>query len=163
MLRCAIYVRVSTEEQKINGLSVEAQTDALTEYAKKNNLYVVDSYIDAGLTARKRLQHRKELLRLLDDVKEGNIDIIIFTKLDRWFRNIADYYKVQEILDQYKVNWKTIYEDYDTSTANGRLHINIMLSIAQDEADRTSERIKVVFEIIKEKRADCAVAFPKKN
>ena len=146
MLRCAIYVRVSTEEQKINGLSVEAQTDALIEYAEKNNLYVIDSYIDAGLTARKRLQHRKELLRLLEDVKEGKIDIIIFTKLDRWFRNIADYYKVQEILDKYKVNWKTIYEDYDTSTANGRLHINIMLSIAQDEADRTSERIKVVFE-----------------
>jgi site-specific DNA recombinase len=145
-MRCAIYIRVSTEEQRVNGLSVDTQKDALTEYAKSNDLEVFDYYIDAGLTARKRLSHRKELLRLLKDVETGLIDVIIFTKLDRWFRNIADYYKVQEILDKYNVNWKTIYENYDTSTASGRLHINIMLSIAQDEADRTSERIKVVFE-----------------
>lgn len=145
-MRVAIYLRVSTEEQRINGLSVDTQRAVLTEYAKQHGMEIIDYYIDAGLTARKRLTHRKELLRLLSDVENGLIDLIIFTKLDRWFRNIADYYKVQEILDKYRVNWKTIYENYDTSTANGRLYINIMLSIAQDEADRTSERIKVVFE-----------------
>jgi len=53
---------------------------------------------------------------------------------------------VQEILEAHHVNWKTILEDYDTSTASGRLKVNIMLSVAQDEADRTSERIKVVFD-----------------
>ena len=146
MKRVALYIRVSTEEQKIHGLSLETQKDALIEYANKHHFSIVDYYIDAGLTARKKLSHRKEMLRLLDDVKKGKIDLIIFTKLDRWFRNISDYYKVQEIIERHNVNWKTIYEDYDTSTANGRLHINIMLSIAQDEADRTSERIKVVFE-----------------
>ncbi len=146
MKRCAIYIRVSTEEQRIHGLSVEVQKENLKEYAENHAFEIVDYYIDAGLTARKKLSNRKELQRLLSDVESGLIDIIIFTKLDRWFRNIADYYKVQEVLDRHNVNWKTIYEDYDTSTANGRLHINIMLSIAQDEADRTSERIKVVFE-----------------
>jgi len=145
-MRVAIYIRVSTEEQRLNGLSVETQRDLLTEHAKKNNMEIVDYYIDAGLTARKRLTQRKALQRLLEDVEMGYIDLIIFTKLDRWFRNISDYYKVQERLDKHKVNWKTIFENYDTLTANGRLHINIMLSIAQDEADRTSERIKVVFE-----------------
>jgi len=145
-MRVAIYIRVSTEEQKLKGLSVETQKDVLTEYAEKNNMEIVDYYIDAGLTARKRLSHRKDLHRLLQDVEMGYIDLIIFTKLDRWFRNISDYYKVQERIDKYHVNWKTIFENYDTLTANGRLHINIMLSIAQDEADRTSERIKVVFE-----------------
>ncbi len=83
---------------------------------------------------------------MLEDVRAGKIDLIIFTKLDRWFRNIAEYYKVQEILEKHRVNWKTIQEDYDTSTSSGRLKINIMLSVAQDEADRTSERIKAVFE-----------------
>lgn len=146
MTRCAIYIRVSTEEQKMNGLSIETQKNVLTEFAEKHNMHIIDYYIDAGMTARKRLNHRLELQRLLNDISNGLIDVIIFTKLDRWFRNISDYYKVQEILDQCKVNWKTIYENYDTSTANGRLHINIMLSIAQDEADRTSERIKLVFE-----------------
>lgn len=72
--------------------------------------------------------------------------MIVFTKLDRWFRNIAEYYKVQDVLERYHVDWKTIQEDYDTATASGRLKINIMLSVAQDEADRASERIKAVFE-----------------
>ncbi len=145
MLRVAIYIRVSTEEQKLHGLSVDAQKEILTDWVKSNGYIITDYYIDAGLTARKQLQRRRELLRLLEDIKCGKIDLIIFTKLDRWFRNIPDYYKVQEVIDKYHVNWKTILEDYDTSTANGRLHINIMLSIAQDEADRTSERIKTVF------------------
>lgn len=72
--------------------------------------------------------------------------MIVFTKLDRWFRNIAEYYKVQDALERYHVDWKTIQEDYDTATASGRLKVNIMLSVAQDEADRASERIKAVFE-----------------
>ena len=140
------YVRVSTEEQKLHGLSLEAQDAALTDYAKKNDLTIVGRYIDEGITARKKMTNRKQLMRLLDDVKADKIDLIIFTKLDRWFRNVYDYHKVQEVLEKHKVNWKTIFENYDTSDATGRLHINIMLSIAQDEADRTSERIKVVFE-----------------
>ncbi len=146
MIRCAIYCRVSTEEQAVHGLSIDAQKNELTEYAKKNNYDIVGYYIDEGKTARKSLKSRTELLRMLEDVKANKIDLIIFTKLDRWFRNVRDYYKVQEILEDYKVDWKTIRENYDTSTANGRLSINIMLSIAQDEADRTSERIKAVFD-----------------
>ena len=145
LIRVALYMRVSTEEQALHGLSLEAQDAALTEYAKKNNMVIVDRYVDEGITARKKIQNRKALARLLEDVKAGKIDMIIFTKIDRWMRNIYDYHKVQEILEQNNVHWKTIFENYDTSTATGRLHINIMLSVAQDEADRTSERIKAVF------------------
>lgn len=145
MLRCAIYIRVSTEEQVIHGLSIDTQKADLTEYAKNNSYEIVDYYIDGGKTARKGLSNRLELQRLLEDVQLNKIDIIIFTKLDRWFRNVRDYHKVQEIIEDNKVHWKTIFENYDTSTSNGRLHINIMLSVAQDEADRTSERIKAVF------------------
>ncbi|MBY7008958.1 site-specific recombinase [Clostridium botulinum] len=146
MLRCAIYIRVSTEEQAMHGLSMDAQKADLTDYAKKHNYEIIDYYVDSGKTARKRLSKRKDLQRMIEDVKLNKIDIIIFTKLDRWFRNVRDYYKVQEVLEDHNVDWKTIFENYDTSTANGRLHINIMLSVAQDEADRTSERIKRVFE-----------------
>lgn len=146
MIRTALYIRVSTEEQAIHGLSLEAQDAVLTDYANKNDLVIVGRYVDEGITARKQMKNRKALMRLLDDVRAGKIDLIIFTKLDRWFRNIYDYHRVQEVLENNKVHWKTVLEDYDTSTATGRLHINIMLSIAQDEADRTSERIKVVFE-----------------
>lgn len=144
-LRAALYIRVSSEEQAIHGLSIEAQRAALDDWAK-NQVKIVGYYIDAGISARKAASKRPELQRLLSDVRAGKIDLIVFTKLDRWFRNIAEYYKVQEVLEKNHVNWKTIQEDYDTSNASGRLKINIMLSVAQDEADRTGERIKAVFE-----------------
>ena len=143
--RAALYIRVSTEEQALHGLSIEAQTEALDDWAEKNHVQVVGHYTDAGISARKPAAKRPELQRLLRDVQKGKVDQIVFTKLDRWFRNIAEYYKVQEVLEKHHVDWRTIHEDYDTSTASGRLKINIMLSVAQDEADRTSERIKAVF------------------
>lgn len=147
MKRVFLYIRVSTEEQAIHGLSIGAQTEALETWAKKEGHKVVGIYTDAGISARKPASKRPELQRLLQDIRGGKGDLIAFTKLDRWFRNIAEYYKVQDILEQNHVDWKTIHEDYDTSNASGRLKINIMLSVAQDEADRTSERIKAINEV----------------
>ena len=152
MKRVFLYVRVSTEEQAIHGLSIEAQTIALETWAKANGHKVVGIYTDAGVSARKPASKRQELQRLLGDVRAGKGELIVFTKLDRWFRNIAEYYKVQEVLEKYHVDWRTIHEDYDTSTASGRLKINIMLSVAQDEADRASERIKAINEMKRQKR-----------
>ena len=146
MKRVFLYVRVSTEEQAIHGLSIDAQTAALIAWAEQNRCQVVGVYTDAGISARKPASKRPELQRLLRDVSDGLGDMIVFTKLDRWFRNISEYYKVQEILEKHRVTWKTIQEDYDTSTASGRLKVNIMLSVAQDEADRTGERIKFIFQ-----------------
>lgn len=144
--RAALYVRVSSEEQALRGYSLEAQLADLEAFAKENEMLVVDKYVDAGTTARKKLQNRKEFQRMLLDVQSNKIDVILFIKLDRWFRNVADYYEVQKVLDAHSVTWKCTQEIYDTTTANGRLNLNIKLSIAQDEADRTSERIKFVQE-----------------
>lgn len=129
----------------MHGYSLEAQREALTKYAKEHNMFIVDYYVDEGKSARKRYTSRREFMRMLDDVRQGKLDIILFIKLDRWFRSISDYYKVQEILDDHKVSWRTTEEQYDTTTTNGRLYTNIRLSLAQDEADRTSDRIKFVF------------------
>lgn len=145
-LRCAIYIRVSTEEQHLNGLSLPAQQKALTEYAEANNHTIVGCYADEGISARKSMKYRKGLLSLLEDVKKNKIDMILVTKLDRWFRNIKDYNITEEILTAHNCHWKTIYENYDSSTANGQMVINIMLSVNQAECDRTSERIKAVFD-----------------
>ena len=150
--RVAAYIRVSTQEQAIRGLSIAAQTEALDAWVQKNGLDLVDHYVDAGVSARKPVSRRPELQRLLADVRAGKIDLIIFTKIDRWYRAVSAYYAVQEILEAHKVAWRTIHEEYDTSTASGRLKVNIMLSVAQDEADRTSERIKAVFDAKRERR-----------
>jgi site-specific DNA recombinase len=152
MIKAALYVRVSHEEQKLHGLSIDAQTTALDEWAQANGAEIIDHYIDAGITARKKHTKRPELMRLLEDVRAGKVNLIVFTKLDRWFRSVSEYYKVQEILEANNVNWKTIHEDYDTFTASGRLKINIMLSVAQDEADRAGERIKAVFDAKKARK-----------
>jgi DNA invertase Pin-like site-specific DNA recombinase len=123
-------------------------------------MQVVDIYADEGITARKALNKRLQFQRLIKDVQAGKIDLILVTKLDRWFRNIKDYHNTQEILEKHNCNWRTIYENYDTSTASGRLHINIMLSVNQDECDRTSERIKAVFEHKKDKKEATTGAMP---
>ena len=143
MIRTGLYERVSHDEQALNGDSLRAQKEILEKYAKENDLYIVKHYIDDGYSA-KNLK-RPALNELLDDVRDGKIDLIIFTKIDRWSRGVRNYYKIQDILDEHKVNWKTVLEDYDTSTTVGQLQINIMLAIAENEANMASDRIKVVF------------------
>ena len=140
-MRVALYARVSTEEQALHGLSIEAQLAALHEAFPNGT-----EYVDLGISARSPIKKRPELQRLLRDVEAGRIDLIAFVKLDRWTRNIREYYKCQDILDAHNVARRAINEDYETQTAGGRLKVNIMLAVAQDEADRTSERIKAVFE-----------------
>ena len=143
-MKVFLYERVSSEEQAKHGHSLDAQHQALTEFCKANNHIILGTYKDEGISGRKPYTKRPAMVELLNDVETIKPDMILFTKLDRWFRNIKEYYKVQDILDRNKVDWKAINEEYDTSTASGRLYVNIKLSIAQDEADRTSERIKDV-------------------
>lgn len=146
ILRAGLFERVSTEEQSRFGYSIATQVEALEEHAAKNRMKMVDHYCDAGVSGGIAYKKRPEMMRLLQDVADGKIDIILFTRLDRWFRNIKEYFKVQEILEEHNVEWKAIWEDYDTRTANGRMAITIFLAIAQNEREKTSERIQVVFE-----------------
>lgn len=145
ILRAALYPRVSTEEQVLHGFSLDTQEETLKAYATEKGYKIVGIYRDEGFSARKPVLKRKIMQELLKDIEAGKIDIILFTKLDRWFRSVGEYHKVQNILDKHNVVWRTILEDYQTETADGRLKVNIMLSVAENEADRTSERIKFVF------------------
>ena len=155
ILRVACYERVSTEEQALKGFSIEAQIENLTEYCEKKGMKIVAHYTDEGKSGSLPPLKRPALHRLLEDVQAGKIDMILFTKLDRWFRSVKEYFKVQEILDNHRVEWKTIHEDYDTTTANGRMAITIFLAIAQNERERTAERIKVVFEHKRKNKEAC--------
>ena len=145
VLRVAKYRRVSTDEQAMHGYSLQTQDDTLDEYCQTKGYKIVGDYVDEGISGAKPPLKRPALKRLIEDVQAGKIDIIIFTKLDRWFRSIEQYYKVQEILERNNVAWQAVLEDYNTATADGRLKVNIMLSVAANERERTSERIRVVF------------------
>lgn len=145
--RCALYIRVSTAEQCMHGKSLEAQREYLARYAKDHGMIPVGVYADEGKTARKELKKRKAIHALLEDVKAGKIDVILFWRLDRWFRNMSDFYKVQDILDEYGVYWISASEPgINMETRDGRLQLNVVLSIGQNEVDTTSERIKFVNE-----------------
>ena len=146
LVRAALYIRVSGEEQKIKGLSLEAQQERLEKYARDRGWIISGIYIDAAKTARKNIHKRVEFQRMIDSVKRNEIDVLLFCRLDRWFRSVADYYKIMEILEAHNCEWATSDEEYNTSTANGRLYINVKLSIAQNEADIDAERIDVVFD-----------------
>ncbi len=143
VLRCAIYIRVSTAEQRIEGWSLQAQEANLRAYAEKMGWKVVGVYADAGKTARKRLKSRKEIHRLMADVQAGLIDVIIFKELDRWFRNVSDFYKIQDILDAHGVKWHSQQQPHlKMDTKDDRLQVNVLLSFGQHETDTGSDRIK---------------------
>lgn len=141
--RCAIYIRVSTAMQRLEGWSLDAQAASLKKTAAAAGWKVIGIYADEGFSARKRLKERKEIFRLLDDVRAGLVDVILFKDLDRWFRNVSDFYKVQEVLDAYGVTWRSEQQpSLEMVTKEGRLAVNVLLSVGQNEADATSDRIK---------------------
>ena len=143
VLRAAIYIRVSTAEQSIHGKSLLAQQEYLENYAKQHNMAVVGVYADKGQTARKELKKRKEIHRLLDSVKRNEVDVILFWRMDRWFRSVSDFYKVQEVLDAHHCTWISASEEnINMETREGRLNLNLVLTIGQNEVDTTSERVR---------------------
>lgn len=155
IIRVGLYERVSTDEQALRGYSIEAQIQNLEDFCKDKGYKIVDHYTDAGVSGGKAAFRRPEMSRLLEDVEAGKIDTILFTKLDRWFRNVKEYFKVQEILERHHVEWKAIHEDYDTMSANGRMAITIFLAINQNEREKGSERVTAVFENKRRNKEAC--------
>ena len=145
-MRVALYARVSTEEQARHGVSIEAQLAALHKWAEDAGHQIIGEYIDNGVSARKTPSKRPALQALLTDIPAKKTELIAFTKLDRWTRNVKGYYQVQEVLDKNNVAWNAILERYETESVNGRFTVNVLLAVSEQEADRTSERIKAVFD-----------------
>lgn len=140
----AAYVRVSTQEQKLHGLSLDAQKAKLAEYAEAHNMRIVEWYVDEGVSARKLIRKRPELQRMIQDAEQGKFERIIFIKLDRFFRSVAEYHECMKRISP--VVWTTTEEKYDLSTAQGRMLVNMKLTIAEMEADMAGERVDLVNE-----------------
>ena len=138
----AAYVRVSTQEQKLHGLSLDAQKTKLREYAEAHNMKIAEWYIDEGVSARKLIKRRPELQRMIQDAEKRKFDRIIFIKLDRFFRSVAEYHECMKRISP--IVWTTTEEKYDLTTANGRFLINAKLAIAEMEADMAGERVDLV-------------------
>lgn len=142
----ALYLRVSSDRQAKVGDSLREQIETLQDYANRHNdMVIYDTYIDDGISGQKL--SRDEFSRLIDDVKLGNIDVILFTKLDRWFRSLRHYLNTQATLEQYGVTWTAVSQPFfDTTTAHGRAFVAQSMTWAELEAQNDSERILAVFE-----------------
>lgn len=142
----AAYIRVSTQEQKLHGISLEAQMEKLTDYAEKHNMKIVEWYKDEGVSGRKLIKKRPDLQRMIQDAEKGRFKRIIFIKLDRFFRSVAEYHECMKRLSVGGVIWTATEEKYDLSTPSGEAFVNMKLTMAQFEADQAGERIRMVNE-----------------
>jgi site-specific DNA recombinase len=143
--RCAIYTRKSSEEgldQAYNSLA--AQRDACAAYIASQKhegwILVPKAYDDGGFSGG-NLQ-RPALEELMQDIGNGEIDIIVVYKIDRLTRSLADFAKLTEVLDRHNVSFVAVTQQFNTSTSMGRLTLNVLLSFAQFEREVAGERIR---------------------
>ena len=139
---CGIYMRVSTEDQAREGFSLPEQKERLEAYCKFNGYKIVEYYTDAGISA-KTGNFRPEYDRMLEDGKQGKINMIIALKLDRITRSTRDWETLMDYLEKYNINIAFVNDDINTTSANGKMISRIMMSVSQNEIERTSERTKV--------------------
>ena len=137
-----VYIRVSTEDQAREGFSLPEQKERLEAYCRLNNFEIVDYYEDAGISAKKG-NYRPEWERLKEDIKSKKINTMIALKQDRITRSIYDWENILSFLEENEAYLDFVYDDINPTTSNGRMISRIMMSVSQNEIERTSERTKV--------------------
>jgi len=143
LIKLVGYCRVSTEEQAREGLSLDVQEDKIIQYAELHNLGRVEMIRDEGLSGKDL--NRKGIQKILSLIKGGFVKHIIVYKMDRLTRRTFDLlYLVEEIFKKNDVQFHSITEKIDTSTAQGNFFMTIIGAMAQMERDLISERTKAV-------------------
>ena len=143
-MRCGIYVRVSTDDQRDNGYSIDSQLRMIKEYCEKNEYDIVDVYNDAGHSGKDLM--RPEMQRLLKDIKSKKIDKLVAIKVDRLTRNNYDGFWLLNYCEEYDVKIELILEPYDVSTANGEMIFGMNLVFGQRERKEIGARTKRAME-----------------
>ncbi len=135
-------IRVSTEGQAKEGFSLPEQKERLEALCKFKGYKIYDYYTDAGISA-KTGNYRPEFDRLIKDAKNKKINTIIALKLDRLSRSIYDWENLLKTSEKYGFDLVCANDDKNTANANGKMVTIIMMSVSQNEIERTSERTKV--------------------
>jgi site-specific DNA recombinase len=142
---CAIYTRVSTDnrlDQEFN--SLHAQREAAQAYVKSQIhegwKLVRDPYDDGGFSGG--TLDRPALQKLITDIRERKIDIVVVYKVDRLTRSLTDFAKLVELFDAHGVAFVSVTQAFNTTSSMGRLTLNVLLSFAQFEREVTGERIR---------------------
>lgn len=141
-----IYVRVSTERQVLEGYSISAQKENLTNFAKSHDFKVYDIYADEGISG-KNIEGRPSVKRLIKDIKDGKIDVVLLQQFDRLTRSISDTQEFIDLFKKYDVDAWSINDGgmVDITSSNGRFMTLLKGLFGQHERELTAERIKVAF------------------
>src|SRR6185437_9689363 len=144
-IRCAIYTRKSTDEgleQTFN--SLHAQREACEAYIKSQQhegWQAIASLYDDGNYSGGNME-RPALKQIMADIEAGKVNVVVVYKVDRLTRSLADFAKIVEHFDKYKVSFVSVTQHFNTTSSMGRLTLNVLLSFAQFEREVTGERIR---------------------
>ena len=143
--RCAVYTRKSSEEgleQEFS--SLHAQREACEAFVRSQAgegwRLIKTAYDDGGVSGG--TMERSALQRLLANIREGRIDVVVVYKVDRLTRSLADFAKMVELFDAHSVSFVAVTQQFNTTTSMGRLTLNVLLSFAQFEREVIGERIR---------------------
>ena len=147
-LRCAIYTRKSSEEGlEMEFNSLDAQRDACSAYIASQRsegwVELAEHYDDGGISGA--TLERPGLKRLLVDIEERRVDVVVVYKIDRLSRALMDFAKLIDVFDRNDVTFVSVTQAFNTTTSMGRLTLNILLSFAQFEREVIGERIRDKF------------------
>lgn len=137
-----LYMRVSTEDQAREGFSLPEQKERLETFCKFKGYEIKDYYTDAGISA-KTVNYRSEFERLKEDIKKKKINTMVALKLDRITRSIYDWEELINFLDENDAYLDCANDEINTTTANGKMISRLLMSVSQNEIERTSERTKI--------------------
>lgn len=146
--RCAVYTRKSTDEGlDMEYNSLEAQRDSSLAFisSQRHEGWIANDqgYDDGGFSGGNT--NRPALKRLLADVEDGRIDVVVVYKIDRLSRSLSDFAKIVDLFDAKGVTFVSVTQQFNTTTSMGRLMLNVLLSFAQFEREVTGERIRDKF------------------
>lgn len=143
-VNCAIYTRKSTEhglDMEFN--SLQNQEESCKAYILSqafNGWEYTKTYSDGGISGG--TMDRPGLQALLNDIREGHIQVVVVYKVDRLSRSIIDFHKMMQEFDKYGCNFVSITQSFDTSNSMGKLTLNMLLSFAQFEREVSAERVR---------------------
>ncbi len=136
-MRVAIYARVSTSDKEQN---VETQLLPLRDFLLAQDWEVYREYVDQA--PANDLAHRVQWRQLLDDAAKRRFTVVLVFKLDRAFRSVKHMHDTLAAWEMVGVSFQSLREQFDTSTALGRLLLNLLAALAEFELELIRERVK---------------------
>ncbi|MCT4509517.1 MAG: recombinase family protein [Tepidibacter sp.] len=140
--RVAIYARVSTAEQAEEGYSIEAQIENIKRLCEIQGKIVVETYVDRGISG-KSIKNRIALQQLLEDCTKSKFDEVMVWKTNRLARSSRDLLNIVHILGENNVGFSSITENFETSTATGKLLMTMLAGVGEFERTTIVENVKM--------------------